>query len=223
MDTRPRRTTWWARADEEGRRGSCGEHPLGLHRTSWLNTGSWASIRRLFSQQLPAIGWLPLALLMTITSPMIHAGHRPCVDAEEAGQQFNRDVCVSAHVYDVVQLADGTQFLDICSPDTPDERCRFTIVNPAEYREEVGELMKFRGEDIRVRGIVRSMHGRAGLELSHMRQFYGGAERFRANPRLLHGFSGDDARPPVHDPNLHLQGRSRGFMNSRDRQTRQVK
>ena len=32
----------------------------------------------------------------------------------------NKDVCVTAHVYDVVQLPDGTRFLDVCTPDTTD-------------------------------------------------------------------------------------------------------
>ncbi len=31
----------------------------------------------------------------------------------------DKDVCITAHVYDVVELADGTRFLDICTPATP--------------------------------------------------------------------------------------------------------
>jgi hypothetical protein len=49
-----------------------------------------------------------------------------------------------------------------------------------EDRDEVGELRKYRDMDVRIRGIVRPMHGRAGMVLSHARQFYGG--RPNSNP-----------------------------------------
>ena len=143
---------------------------------------------------------------------------KPCVSTDDASKQLNKDICVIAHVYEVVELPDGTRFLDICAPDTPDERCSFTIVSLKDDREEVGELNKYRNMDVHVRGIVRPMHGRAGLVLSHSRQFSGGPPRFQPNPRLLHGFSGDQSRPPISDPNLRRQGGHRGFMNSRDQE-----
>lgn len=128
---------------------------------------------------------------------------------------LDKDICVAAHVYDVVELPDGTRYLDVCSPDTPDAQCRFTIISPWEDREEVGELRKYRDMDVHVRGIVRSMHGHAGLVLSHARPFYGGPPRFTPNPRLLHGFTGDQERPPIHDPGMHGSGGHRGFMSTR--------
>ena len=143
----------------------------------------------------------------------------PCVTAEEATKLIDKDVCVSAHIYDVVELPDGTRFLDVCTPQTPDEQCRFTIVSLWEDRDEVGELRKYRDMDVQVRGIVRPMHGRAGMVLSHARQFYGGPPKFKPNPRLARGFSADQSRPPVSDPNLRSQGGGRAFMNTRDRET----
>ena len=132
---------------------------------------------------------------------------------------LNKDVCISAHIYEVVQLADGTRFMDVCAPDTPDEGCGFTIVSFREDRGEVGELRKYRDMDVQVRGIVRSMHGRAGVVLSHARQFYGGPPKFKPNPKLVRRFSGEQERPPLPDPNLRSQGRGRGFMNAKDRET----
>ena len=120
---------------------------------------------------------------------------------------------------DVVELPDGTRFLDVCTPQTPDEQCRFTIVSLWEDRDEVGELRKYRDMDVQVRGIVRPMHGRVGMVLSHARQFYGGPPKFKPNPRLARGFSADQSRPPVSDPNLRSQGGGRAFMNTRDRET----
>ena len=108
---------------------------------------------------------------------------KPCVTADEATKLVNKDVCVSAHIYDVVELPDGTRFLDVCSPETPDEKCRFTIVSLWEDRDEVGELRKYRDMDVQVRGIVQPMHGRAGMVLSHARQFYGGPPKFKPNPQ----------------------------------------
>lgn len=151
--------------------------------------------------------------------PLWGAHSKACVSADQASQKLNQDVCISAHVYEIVQVSDGTRFMDICPPDTPDERCRFTIVSFWQDRSEVGELRKYRDMDVQVRGIVRSMHGRAGIVVSHARQFYGGPPKFKPNPKLARGFTGEQERPPVADPNLRTQGRGRGFMNLKDRET----
>src|SRR5580704_15121541 len=149
-------------------------------------------------------------LLAASSVSCIAAGPKPCLTADEASKMLNKDICISAHVYEVVELSDGTRFLDVCSPATPDERCRFTIVSFWEDRDEVGQLRKYRDLDVRVRGMVRSMHGRTGMVLSHARQFYGGPPKFKPNPRLAHGFSGEQERPPIGDPNLRSQGGHRG-------------
>ena len=164
-------------------------------------------------------GFLFLGVILALVSTDALAGSpKPCVTADEASAMLNKDICISAHVYDVVRLPDGTRYLDVCAPDTPDERCRFTIVSFWEDRDEVGELLKYRDLNVHVRGIVRPMHGRAGMVLSHARQFYGGPPKFKPNPKLVRGFSGDQERPPIGDPNLRSQGRGRGFMNSKDRE-----
>lgn len=171
---------------------------------------------------LRRFGWV---VLLCLSAPgMALAGKpKPCVTAEEATKLVNKDVCVSAHVYDVVELPDGTRYLDICSPQTTDEQCRFTIVSLWEDREDVGELRKYRDSDVRIRGIVRPMHGRAGMLLSHIRQFYGGPPKFKPNPLLARGFNAEQSRPPLYDPNLRAQGGGRAFMNSRDKETLPVK
>ena len=158
------------------------------------------------------------------TTPDAAASHKKkssgpaCVPIDIAAQQPNQEICVSAHVYDVVELADGTRFLDICPADLPDDACRFTIVSFAPDREDVGDLSRYRDQNVHIRGIVRSTHGRLGIVLSHVRQFDGGPEKFRSNPKLLHGFNGQSDRPPVRDPNLASSGRHRSFMNNRDRE-----
>jgi hypothetical protein len=167
----------------------------------------------------PRPGWGVLIFACAALSVPAHAAHaKPCLTADQASKLINKDVCISAHVYDIVQLGDGTRFLDICAPDTPDELCRFTIVSFWEDHDDVGELRKYRNMDVRVRGIVRPMHGRAGLVLSHARQFNDGPPRFKPNPRLARGFGGDQERPPIPDPNIRSQGRGRTFMNTRDRE-----
>jgi hypothetical protein len=67
---------------------------------------------------------------------------------------LNKDVCVSAHVYDAVQLPDGTRLLDACTPQTPDDASRFTIIPSRVDRDDVDELRKYRDMDIQVHGIV---------------------------------------------------------------------
>jgi hypothetical protein len=150
--------------------------------------------------------------------PALAGKAKLCVTAEQAAQMLNKDICISAHIYDVVELSDGTRFLDVCSPQTPDDKCRFTIVSFSEDREEVGELKKYRDMNVQVRGMVQPMHGRAGMVLSRARQFYGGPPKFRPNPALVRGFDAEQDRPPVNDPNLHAQGGRRSFMNTRDQE-----
>jgi hypothetical protein len=131
----------------------------------------------------------------------------------------NKDVCVSAHVYDVVQLPNGTRFLDVCAPEITDDKCRFTVMSLWADRDTVGELTKYRDMDVRIRGIVQPMHGRAGMVLSHARQFSGGPPKFKPNPMLAKGFNAEQERPAVNDPNLRSQGGRRAFMNSKDQET----
>jgi hypothetical protein len=171
---------------------------------------------------LRSLRWLVL-FAVAATLPASARALKPCVTADEATKLVDKDVCVTAHVYDVVELPDGTRFLDVCTPETPDEKCHFTVVSLFEDRGEVGELRKYRDMDVRIRGIVRPMHGRAGMVLSHARQFYGGPPKFKPNPRLMRGFNADQSRPAVSDPNLRSQGGRRAFMNSRDQETRPVK
>lgn len=144
---------------------------------------------------------------------MSAAGLNACIPVAEAAKLDNKDVCVEAHVYDVVELPDGTRLLDVCAPGTTDRQCRFTIVSLSKDRDQVGELRRYRDTDVRIRGTVQPMRGRSGMLLSHERQFHGGPPKFRANPKLLHGFSGEQSRLPVADPNLRSRGGHRGFMN----------
>jgi hypothetical protein len=143
---------------------------------------------------------------------------KQCVTAEEAARAVNKDVCINVHVYDVVELSNGTRFLDVCSPQTPDEKCRFTVVSLREDREQVGELQKYRDMDVRIRGIVRPMHGRSGMVLSHARQFNGGPPKFRPNPKLLRGFTGEQSKAPIADPALRSSGGHRAFMNTNEQE-----
>ena len=153
-----------------------------------------------------------------VSSSLLAAHPNPCLDPDDIAKLVNKDVCINVHVYDVVELADGTRFLDVCAPDTPDDKCRFTIVSLREDREEVGELQKYRDANVHVRGVVQPMHGRNGMMLSHARQFFGGPPKFKPNPNLLRGFSGEQAKPTVADPNLRAHGGHRAFMNSRDQE-----
>ena len=158
------------------------------------------------------------ALMLPITA--LAGKQKPCVTPEDATKNLNKDICVQAHVYDVVELPDGTRFLDVCTPETPDDKCRFTIVSLREDRDTVGDLEKLRDANVEVRGIVAEMHGRAGLVLSHARQFYGGPPKFRPNPMLARGFTGETEKPAIHDPNLRPQGHARVWMNTGEKEKR---
>lgn len=168
---------------------------------------------------------LGFVLLISFCAPMVCLAAKPraCVSVEKAEQTIDKDICVAAHVYEIVERPDGTRFLDVCPPATPDAACRFTVISFAQDKKGVGELGKYRGKDVRIRGTVQTAHGRAVMVLSRARQFNGGPPAFRPNPLLLHGFSADQSRPPEGDPNLRSYGRSRTYTNSRDQETRPAK
>ncbi|MGA2050568.1 MAG: hypothetical protein ABSG96_22925, partial [Terracidiphilus sp.] len=110
-----------------------------------------------------------LVSIVFAASLSVFAVPKPCILPEQASKLLNKEVCIYAHVYDVVQLPDGTRYLDVCTPQTLDDACRFTIVSLWEDHDEVGELRKYRDMDVEVRGIVQPMHGRSGMLLSHAR------------------------------------------------------
>jgi hypothetical protein len=154
--------------------------------------------------------------LLSLALPL-RAAQKPCITADEASQRLHKNVCVTAHIYDVFEARDGTRYLDVCPPDTPDDLCRFMIVTFWQDRDDVGELQKYRNSDVNIRGLIEPMRGRAGMVLSHVRQFNGGPPKFRPNPLLARGFNAEQDRPPINDPNLRHQGGGRGFMNNSDR------
>ena len=163
----------------------------------------------------------PVALVL-LWLPTLSAGAAPpaCVSVEEASRMLNKDICVVAHIYDVVELEDGSRFLDVCPPELPDEACRFTILSLPEDRAEVGELNRYLNLDVHVRGTVRHFRERAGLLLNDRRQFRGEPPRFRPNPMLAQGFDASKDRPAVRAPNLRSQGGRRSFMNNRAQRQR---
>lgn len=166
-----------------------------------------------------AAAWAQTPAQATGSTPApVKLAGKTCVSIEDAARQPNKDVCITAHVYALVELADGVRFLDVCPPELPDAQCRFTLLSLPEDRDEVGDLRQYRDQDVTLRGVVRATHGRMGMVVSHVRQFRGGPEKFRPNPKLLKDFNGDSNRPPVRDPNLGSGGRHRSFMNSNDRE-----
>ena len=151
--------------------------------------------------------------VLLLVCPAAFAG-KTCYTPEQAAQHINKEVCIRAHVYEVVELQDGTRFLDVCSPATADDQCRFSIVSLKADRGEVGDLQRLDQQDIEIRGIVRPFNARAEIVLSHVRQLHGGSEKFRPNPALLNGFSAEDHKPAIGDPAMR-SGHHRAVFNQR--------
>ena len=152
-----------------------------------------------------------LLCLFAACSPLAaSAGAPACFQLADSGLRASRDACVFAHVYDVVRVDAGVRFLDLCSPETPDDACHFSVVSYREDSGSVGNLETLRGQDIAIRGPVQSFAGRYFMILNDDRQLHGGAARFRPDPRLLTGFSAEDASPgnaPELRVNFHHHGR----------------
>jgi hypothetical protein len=135
------------------------------------------------------VAWL---IALALITPAARARDNGCITPDLASQHVNKDVCLMAHVYDVIELSDGTRFLDLCSPLTTDSECRFTVVSFHADRKDVGDLEQYRGLDIQLRGTIRPFNTRMEMVLSRERQFHGGSEKFRPNPTLLKGFSAEN-------------------------------
>src|SRR3569623_455830 len=102
---------------------------------------------------------LGLLLLALCSMTAFASKAKPCIAADEAGQMLNKDICISVHVYEVVEVESGARYLDVCPPDTSDERCGFTIVSLPQDRETVGELRKYSKKDVRLRDIIGRTNG----------------------------------------------------------------
>lgn len=125
---------------------------------------------------------------------------KTCVTPEATSSLVNKDVCVQAHVYNVVRLKSGTRFLDTCSPQTTDSECHFTVISLPEDRKDVGALDPLKGQDIQIRGRVRNFPDHREIILSHARQLRGGKEKFRPNAALGKGFGAQRHSMAFRDP-----------------------
>ncbi|MHB8301207.1 MAG: hypothetical protein ACYDC6_00010 [Acidobacteriaceae bacterium] len=131
-------------------------------------------------------------MLLASAAPLAHAGKKTCIVPNEALAHVNKNVCVTARVYRVVDTADGTHFLDVCSPKTADIDCHFFIVNFSQDEKSVGDLQSLAHQTIHIRGTVHTVQGRADIVLSSKRQLHGGKEKFQPNPQLVKSFSAEN-------------------------------
>jgi hypothetical protein len=133
-----------------------------------------------------------LALWFALAVPLAHAGTERCLVPNEALAHIGKNVCVTAHVYRVVDAADGTHFLDVCSPRTADIDCHFFIVSFSADEKSVGDLQGLVHQTIHIRGTVHTVQGRAEIVLSRKQQLHGGKEKFHPNPQLVKSFSAEN-------------------------------
>ena len=144
--------------------------------------------------------WLFVSTSLLLTLPCA-ARTMHCIPPDATLQHLNKDVCVAAHVYTVVHAASETTFLDVCSPQTSDAECHFTIVSFQQDKNLVGDLSTLKNKDIVIRGMVRDFQGRAEIVLNTPRQLHGGKEKFIANPKLIQSFSAENGGKAFSDKN----------------------
>ena len=138
-----------------------------------------------------------------------HARTPACSPADDARLHSSEDICLQAHVFDIVTVAGGTRFLDLCSPDTSDDACHVSVVSYAKDRKQVGDIEAVRGKDISIRGALQNYNGHYVLVLNDERQLRGGAAHFTPDPRLLRSTSaesGEDKSPELR-VNFHHRGK----------------
>jgi hypothetical protein len=115
-----------------------------------------------------------------------------CIPAEQALQHMHKNVCVEAHVYRVVDGADGIRFLDVCSPETSDADCHFFIISSTRDKKSVGNLDDLVGRTIQIRGKILPIQGRADMIFRSKEQLHGGKPKFHPNPQLAKSFSAEN-------------------------------
>ena len=117
-----------------------------------------------------------------------------CIAPNDARNKIGKDVCVTAHIYRVVDTTAGIHFLDVCSPQTADADCHFLLLSLERDRKSVGNLQSLVGKSIRIRGTVHKIAGHAAIVLSNRRQLQGGKEHFHPNPQLIEKFSAQNGK-----------------------------
>lgn len=132
-----------------------------------------------------------LAIFAMLSCPVARA-RRTCIAPDKALQHVDENVCISAHVYRLVDAADGVHFLDVCRPQTSDADCHFFILSFSRDEKSVGSLQRLVGQDIKIRGTLNTIQGRAVVVLSNKSQLHGGKEKFHPNPRLVASFSAEN-------------------------------
>ena len=157
--------------------------------------------------------WSVLSCTILAAALPAHAARR-CYSPATASRHLHHRLCVKAHVYQEINLDDGTRILDVCRPETHADQCRFAFVSLDRSRSRVGSLESFVGKEIEVRGTIRPVHGRAEILLSNAKQIRITAARknatkeearvrrshFHPNPALLKGFDATQSRMPIADP-----------------------
>ncbi len=136
---------------------------------------------------------LLIATLLAAMPPCaLAATKQVCISPDEALRHVNKNVCVQAHVYRLVDAANGIHFLDVCSPQTADSDCHFFILSLSRDEASVGDLQSLVDQTIRIRGTVHTIQGRAEIVLSSHEQLHGGKEKFHPNPQLVKSFSAEN-------------------------------
>lgn len=134
----------------------------------------------------------PLVLVLLATTLPAVAANSTCVTPKDALRHIGKDVCVTAHIYRVVDAGEGAHFLDVCSPQTTDADCHFFILSFSHDETSIAYLHGLVGQEIHIRGTVHTMQNHAEITLSDPRQLHGDKGRFQPNPRLAHGFSAEN-------------------------------
>ncbi len=137
--------------------------------------------------------YLPIALTIFATlMPSFAWAKNSCIPADHALQHINKNICVVAHVYRVVDASDGIHFIDVCSPETSDSDCHFFILSLSRDEKSIGDIQALVNQTIHISGTVHTIQGRAEIVLSSEQQLHGGKEKFHPNPQLLKSFSAEN-------------------------------
>ena len=129
---------------------------------------------------------------IAVLMPAVAFAKHTCISPAAALQHAGKDVCVSAHIYRVVDDAAGVRFLDVCSPETSDADCHFFILSFSRDEKSVGDVDSLVNQTIQIRGTIRTIQGRAEIVLNTKDQLHGGKEKFHPNPRLVKSFSAEN-------------------------------
>jgi hypothetical protein len=123
---------------------------------------------------------LSVFLAVAACSFCVSSAAADCIPIQDASLHVGQTQCVTGKVLRVKVATSGVHFLDFCEDQVA---CPFTVVIFSYDLKDVGDVRRFAGRTIEIRGPVKLYDGRPEIILSRISQVTGGAAMIPPLPK----------------------------------------